>query len=112
MDYRLYNPDGDGNSKLDLCGPDAARGSVCPLQLPLNTVWMDSWYAAKKLMALIEGLGKLYYCPLKTNRLVDDSDGSEPYKRIDELQWNAIEAKCGKLIKICGFPKPKKVSID
>lgn len=72
---------------------------------------MDSWYAAKKLMALIEGLGKVYYCPLKTNRLVDDSDASEPYKRIDQLQWNAIEPKCGKLIKIRGFPKDKKVKL-
>jgi len=32
---------------------------------------MDSWYAAQKLMALIEQLGKIYYCPLKRNRLVD-----------------------------------------
>jgi len=38
---------------------------------------MDSWYAAQKLMALIEQLGKIYYCPLKRNRLVDDSGGVE-----------------------------------
>jgi len=30
-------------------------------------VLMDSWYAAQKLMALIEQLGKIYYCPLKRN---------------------------------------------
>ncbi len=34
---------------------------------------MDSWYATQKLMALIENLGKIYYCPLKSNRLVDDT---------------------------------------
>jgi hypothetical protein len=33
-----------------------------------NIIRMDSWYAAKKLMAVIEELGKVYYCPLKTNR--------------------------------------------
>jgi hypothetical protein len=30
-------------------------------------------YAAKDLMVLIEGMGKKYYCPLKSNRQVDDS---------------------------------------
>jgi len=29
----------------------------------LARVLMDSWYAAQKLMALIEQLGKIYYCP-------------------------------------------------
>jgi len=28
----------------------------------LCQVLMDSWYAAQKLMALIEQLGKIYYC--------------------------------------------------
>jgi hypothetical protein len=28
-----------------------------------------------KLMAMIDGLGKIYYCPLKKNRLVDDTGG-------------------------------------
>jgi len=49
---------------------------------------MDSWYAAQKLMALIEQLGKIYYCPLKRNRLVDDSGGVEKYKQIEQLSWS------------------------
>jgi len=44
---------------------------------------MDSWYAAQKLMALIEQLGKIYYCPLKRNRLVDDSGGVENISRLN-----------------------------
>jgi len=61
---------------------------------------MDSWYAAQKLMALIEQLGKIYYCPLKRNRLVDDS-GGEKYKQIEQLSWSREERK--KLIKIKTF---------
>jgi len=53
-------------------------------QLPFARVLMDSWYA-QKLMALIEQLGKIYYCPLKRNRLVDDSGGVEKYKQIEQL---------------------------
>jgi hypothetical protein len=29
---------------------------------------MDSWYAIQRLMGLIDNLGKIYYCPLKSNR--------------------------------------------
>lgn len=104
IDYRLYNPDGDGNSKLDHVQA-MLRGAVFAKQLPFAVVLMDSWYAAKKWMAESEGLGKLYYCPLKTNRLVDDSGKDQPYKRIDELRWNATEAPQGKLIKVRGFPR-------
>lgn len=49
---------------------------------------MDSWYAAQKLIALIEQLGKIYYGPLKRNRLVDDSEGIEQYKPIEKLIWS------------------------
>ena len=110
IDYRLYNPDGDGNSKLDHVA-EMLKGAVYAKQLPFRIVLMDSWYAAKKLMALVEALGKVYYCPLKTNRLVDDSGGSEPYKRIDHLHWSTTEANRGKTIKIRGFPKDKKVKL-
>jgi hypothetical protein len=110
IDYRLYNPDGDGNSKLDHV-EQMLQGAVFAKQLPFAIVLMDSWYAAKRLMAAIESLGKLYYCPLKTNRLVDDSGGEEPYRRIDQLSWRATEAQQGKLIKVRGFPKDKKVKL-
>jgi len=57
-------------------------------QATFARVLMDSWYAAQKLMALIEQLGKIYYCPLKRNRLVDDSGGVEKYKQIEQLSWS------------------------
>ena len=57
-------------------------------KLPFKTVLMDSWYATQRLMALIDNLGKIYYCPLKINRLVDDTGGVEKYKNIGKLSWN------------------------
>ena len=42
-------------------------------QLDFKAVLMDSWYAAKWLMLHIESLKKLYYCPLKSNRLINES---------------------------------------
>lgn len=87
------------------------QNAVFAKQLPFAFVLMDSWYAAQKLMAAIEGLGKVYYCPLKTNRLVDGSGGDEPDKHIARLSWNVTEAKLGKLIKVRGFPKDKKMKL-
>ena len=37
-------------------------------KLRFKTVLMESWYATQRLMALIDNLGKIYYCPLKINR--------------------------------------------
>jgi len=49
-------------TKLDHVA-DMLRNLVYSKQLPFARVLMDSWYAAQKLMALIEQLGKIYYCP-------------------------------------------------
>ena len=72
---------------------------------------MDSWYAAKKLMVLIDNLGKIYYVPLKKNRLVDDTGGSEKYQNIENLTWSEVEQEQGKLIKINKFPRDRKVKL-
>ena len=48
-------------------------------RLPFSTVLMDSWYATKSLMQYIDKQGKYYYCPVKKNRLVDDTGGIEEY---------------------------------
>lgn len=53
----------------------------------------------------------MYYCPLKVNRLVDDTGGVDKCKRIDQLAWSELEQHHGKLIKVRGFPKDKKVKL-
>lgn len=110
VDYRLYDPDGDGKSKLDHV-MEMLNQLVAMKQLPFKTVLMDSWYAAQKLMVHIDSLGKIYYCPLKVNRLVDDSGGIEKYKRIDQMDWSETQQCQGKLVKLRGFPKDKKVKL-
>ena len=80
-------------------------------KIPFKTVLMDSWYATQRLMGLIDNLGKIYYCPLKSNRLVDDTRGAEKYKKVQDLNWNEAEKNSGKIIKIKGFPRDKKVKI-
>jgi hypothetical protein len=53
----------------------------------------------------------VYYCPLKNNRLVDDSAGERPYQYVDSLAWDSVERDRGKTVKIKGFPKDHKVRL-
>ena len=62
-------------------------------------------------MGLIDNMGKIYYCPLKINRLVDDTGGVEKYQKIGELCWNESEKISGKIIQVQGFPRDKKVQL-
>lgn len=110
IDYRIYDPDRDGKSKLDHV-EDMLTQLVQHKQLPFHAVLMDTWYATKDLMLLIDSLHKMYYCPLKDNRQVDDSGGQEPYRRVDELAWTNHEWAHGKRIKIKGFPRDYKVKL-
>jgi len=110
IDYRIYDPEGDGKTKLDHV-QDMLTHCVYQKQLLFRFVLMDSWYATKEIMLLIEDLKKIYYCPLKDNRQVDDSGGAEPYRRVDGLQWSDTEKEHGKIVKLKGFPKDHKVKL-
>jgi hypothetical protein len=110
VDYRIFNPDVDGKTKIDHV-KDMLSNLVYQKLLPFDTVLMDTWYAVNSLMLYIDSLEKVYYCPLKNNRLVDDTLGKEKYKRIELLEWSEEELECGKIIKIKGFPAQKKVKL-
>ena len=110
IDYRIYDPNGDGKSKLDHV-QDMLENAVRHKELPFRAVLMDTWYATKDLMLFIESLHRCYYCPLKSNRQVDDSNGARKYKSVDSLEWSTQEQLCGKTIKIRGFPKMHKVKL-
>ena len=110
IDYRIYDPDGDGKTKLDHV-QEMLLNCVHQKQLLFWAVLMDSWYATKEIMLAIEKYEKIYYCPLKDNRQVDDSGGSQPYQRVDSLTWTEAEKQHGKVIKIKGFPGNHKVKL-
>lgn len=110
IDYRIFDPDIDGKSKLDHVN-EMLNNIVYQKDMSFSTILMDSWYATKYLMLKIEEMGKIYYCPLKKNRLVDDSGGTEKYKQIEALSWGDEELEAGKTVKINKFPKDHKVKL-
>jgi hypothetical protein len=109
IDYRIFDPDTDGKSKLDHVQQMLTVAEH--RKLPFGTVLMDAWYAAKEVMLQIARAGKLFYCPLKANRLVDDTGGEELYRRIERLDWSETELARGKLVKVKGFPGDFKVKL-
>jgi hypothetical protein len=109
IDYRIYDPDRDGKTKLDHV--EEMLRMVEHRELPFLTVLMDSWYATKDLMLQIERMEKTFYCPIKSNRQVDDSGGKQSYRRVDALEWTPAELDQGKLIKIKEFPGAFKVKL-
>ena len=110
IDYRIYDPAGDGQTQLDHVH-DMLLNAVYHKQLAFHRVLMDTWYATKDLMVYIEQLHKTSYCPLKDNRLVDDSGDLTPYRHVATLDWTRAEPQHGKLIKLTGFPQAHKVHL-
>lgn len=110
IDYRIYDPDHDAKTKLDHVR-EMLDNAINDKQLPFRGVLMDSWYAERKLMLHIERLGKVYYCPIKDNRQVDETGGERGYQRVDSLTWGAEEAQHGKRVHIKTFPKGHQVNL-
>lgn len=104
----------DGKTKLDHVR-EMFDNAIEHKKLEFRTVLMDSWYATKELMLHIERCGKIYYCPLKDNRLVDEGDGdglAKPtYKRVDTLEWSESEVETGKNVHVKDFPKGHRVQL-
>jgi hypothetical protein len=110
IDYRIYDPERDSKSKLDHVR-QLLDNALSDKRLPFRGVLMDSWYAERKLMLPIEGLNKVYYCPLKDNRQVDETGGERGYQRVDSLTWTEVEQAQGKLVHLKTFPKGHQVKL-
>ena len=87
------------------------HNAVFKKHLLFRTVLMDAWYASMKVMKAIEKLSKIYYVPLKRNRLVNDTDGVEPHQQVRDLSWTQTEIRHGKRVHINKFPKGHQVKL-
>ena len=110
IDCRLYDPERDGKTKLEHL-QNMLHNAHFVKCLPFRTVLIDAWYASMKVMKMIQSLCKIYYVPLKSNRLVNDSDGVGEHKRVDALTWTMAERRHGKRVHIKKFPKDHQVKL-
>ncbi len=109
LDYRLFDPERDGKTKLNHVSDmlDQLRRRAVAFRFCL----MDSWYATTALMTRLIKEEKIFYCPLKKNRLVDDSFGEEPYRAIETLEWTENEMQQGKIVKVKKFAQETRLKM-
>lgn len=110
IDWRVFDPQGDHKTKLQHV-KEMFDEAIAVKKLVFRVVLMDSWYATTELMVHIHRASKIFYCPLKSNRLVDDSQAQQPYQAVSGLQWSDQATAYGKLIKVHKFPGPLKVKL-
>ncbi|WP_375449359.1 transposase [uncultured Nostoc sp.] len=109
IDYRIFDPERDGKTQLDHVQDRLI--SAIHRDILFGYVLMDSWYATAELMKRLISKHKIFYCPLKANRKVDDSQAQRPYRAVSLLDWSEREQAEGKLIKIDKFPLDVKVKL-
>ena len=110
IDYRVYDPEGDDLNKLTHLS-EMLDTVLYSKKLPFQTVLMDSWYASMQVIKHVEKLQKVYYCPVKVNRQVDDSNGEKKHQRVDALSWTDEELEQGKTIHLKKMPKGHRVKL-
>jgi hypothetical protein len=110
IDYRIFAPDVDHKSKLDHMREMLSNAEHFK-RLPFRVVLMDTWYATLDVMLFIEGLGKVYYCPVRENRRVSLRRDDPTYYRVDELAWSRDELRGGRLVHLKQFPAGHQVKL-
>lgn len=102
IDYRIFAPEHDGKTKLDHV--DDMLQSLKVRSISYLYLLMDSWYATNDLFKYAINEQKIFYCPIKNNRKVDDSGGKDPYKQAFDTAFTNDEVKYGKLVKVFKMP--------
>ena len=97
LDFRIFDPERDGLSKLDHA-KEMLRLAV-HREIPFKIVLMDTWYATTEFMTEVDSLGKVFYCPIKNNRLVAENLEDKKYKyKNAEREGESLEE--GKPVKL------------
>ena len=97
----------DGKIKLEHVAGILAQ--LASRDIDYRTVLMNSWYATTALFKWLLAAGKTFYCPLKSNRLVDDSGDQQPYQPVGYLYWSNKKVKQSKILKVKGMPRDCKL---
>lgn len=109
VDYRIFDPDRDGKTKLEHVSE--MLDMLARRAIEFRFVLMDSWYATMPLMTRLIKEEKIFYCPLKKNRQVDDSGGEKAYQAVEMLSWTDEELISGKTVKVKKFASDTRLKL-
>jgi len=103
LDFRIFDPDRDGKTKLDHVRE--MLDHLVAREVLFGHVLMDSWYAVTEfMMHIAKDLGKIFWCPVKANRLVHEGTALSVATNVEKLVWSDHDLAHGKNVHIKGFP--------
>jgi DDE superfamily endonuclease len=102
IDYRIYAPKVDGNTKNDLFG-EMLMAAKNHKGIKARTVLFDSWYSSVDNLKLIAFLHMVFFAPIKDNRLVSLSR-EQGYIHLQDIDWTADRLENGVMVKLKELP--------
>jgi hypothetical protein len=102
IDYRIFDPDGDGKTKHDHFREMLIR-AVHEKGLQAQTILFDNWYASVENLKLIHRMGRYFITTVKSNRKVSLSKEAG-YVNLEDLPWTPDTYKHGMLVKLKELP--------
>ena len=102
IDYRIYDPEGDGKGKNEHFRAMLLRAKS-DKGIKARTVLFDSWYASADNLKLIVRLEMFFVTTLKSNRLVSLSK-EEGYVHLQKIAWTQERLRYGVSVKLKELP--------
>lgn len=102
IDYRIYDPKGDGKTKQDHFREMLVR-AIVDKGIQAQTILFDNWYASVENLKLVHRLGRYFITTVKSNRKVSVS-AEAGYVNLEDLRWDEDSYRHGKLVKLKELP--------
>jgi hypothetical protein len=102
IDYRIYDPHGDGKTKQDHFREMLIR-AIADKGIQAQTILFDNWYASVENLKLIHRLGRYFITTVKSNRKVSVSKESG-YVNLEDLPWTPEAYRTGMWVKLKELP--------
>ncbi len=102
IDYRVYDPTGDGKTKNEHFREILTR-AFADKGLQARYILFDSWYASVENLKYLQRQGRIFITTLKSNRKVSLSK-AEGYVHLDEIDWTPDRLQHGVSIKLKEVP--------
>lgn len=102
IDYRIYDPDGDGKTKQDHFREMLIR-AITDKRLQAQTILFDNWYASVENLKLIHRMDRYFITTVKSNRKVSVSKEAG-YVSLEDLPWDEQSYRHGMLVKLKELP--------
>jgi len=102
IDYRIYDPKGDGKTKQDHFREMFLR-AIADKGIQAQTILFDNWYASVENLKLIHRAGRYFLTTVQSNRKVSAAKETG-YVHLEDLPWTEETLRHGMWVKLKDVP--------